>query len=200
MSEAMDKLLGLLRKMKSTIVEIEKDSTKLSEQDTRQGLINPVFQALGWDFLDFASIKSEIRAKHYNDPVDYAFYGSENKEKPVLLLEAKSLGTDLDNPKIVKQLCTYLGEMGVQWGLITDGNRYVMYNSNSGTSFQDQKFTSFQIKTFDTDDGMPLIKLAEKLLGLLGREALENDEIQRVYESHVTKSQIEQAFDSLMTF
>ena len=199
MSQRTDELKFLLKKLKSKILELEKAGTKLSEQDTRQGLINPVFGALGWDFTDFESIKSEVRHKDFNEPVDYAFYSKQNKQKPVLLLEAKSLGTDVNKPKVIKQLCTYMGEMGVQWGLVTDGNRYVMYNSNSGMSFEDQKFMSWQIKTFDTDDGMPLTDLAEKLLGLLGRECLENDDIQKVYESHATTSQIQNALNSLMT-
>jgi len=41
--------------------------------------------------------------------------------------------------------------MGVQWGVLSDGNRYVLYNSRGGTSFDDQKFLALEIKTVDTD-------------------------------------------------
>ena len=144
-------LVTVLKSLKQRILDVERrskklseqDKRKLSEQDTRQGLINTLLKALGWDFSDFESIKSEFRHKSYNDPVDYAFFHHKDKNKPVLLIEAKSFGTDLSNGKIIKQLCTYLGEMGVQWGVLTDGDKYVMYNSNSGSSFEEQKFLTF---------------------------------------------------------
>ena len=99
------KLIETLIKLKSRILEVEKDSIKLTEQDTRQGLINVLFRSLGWDLSDFDSVKSEFRHKDYNQPVDYAFF-HKNKDKPILLIEAKALGTNLNDCKIVKQLCT----------------------------------------------------------------------------------------------
>ena len=109
---------------------------QLSETDTRQGLINPLFRALQWDFGDFESIRSELRVPQFNEPVDYAFYSSKTKtDTPILLLEAKRLGSDLAHKNHVKQLTSYLGATGVQWGVLSDGNRYVLYNSLGGTSF-----------------------------------------------------------------
>ena len=180
-------------------MEVERKSIKLSEQDTRQGLINPLFSALGWNFSDFNSIKSEFRHKKYNDPVDYAFFHGKDKEKPVLLVEAKSLETNISSGKIVKQLCSYLGEMGVQWGVLTDGNKYIMYNSRAGLSFEDQKFLTMQIKTVDTEDGLSLDDLTEKFIALLSRECLENDDIQKVYRDNVLNRHIEEALNSLLT-
>ena len=199
MSQNKETLVEVLKVLKQRILDVEQKSIKLSEQDTRQGLINALFKALGWDFSDFDSIKSELRHKNYNDPVDYAFFHHKDKNKPVLLVEAKSIGTSLNNGKIVKQLCTYLGEMGVQWGVLTDGNKYVMYNSKSGSSFEEQKFLTLQIKTADTEDGIPLDDLAEKFLALLSRKCLENDQIQRAYEDLVINRHIKEALDSLLT-
>lgn len=199
MSNSQSDLIKVLKMLKQRILEIEKDSTKLSEQDTRQGLINPLFAAIGWDFSDFDSIKSELRHKKYNDPVDYAFFHHSNQENPVLLVEAKSLGADLNNGKIVKQLCTYLGEMGVQWGVLTDGNKYIMYNSNSGVSFEEQKFLTMQIKTADTEDGVSFEELSEQFLALLSRKCLESDQIQCAYEALVVNRHIKDALDSLLT-
>ena len=157
-----------------------------------------MFKALGWDFSDFESIKSEYRHPDYNEPVDYAFFHHKDKNKPVLLVEAKSFGTDLKNGKIIKQLGAYLGEMGVQWGVLTDGDKYVMYNSNSGSSFKEQKFLTLQIKTADTEDGIPFDELAEKFLALLSRGCLENDKIQLAYESIAVNRYIKEALDSLL--
>ena len=77
-------------KLKERIIKTEAGDTTLSETDTRQGLINPLFRALQWDFTDFDSIKSELRVPKFNEPVDYAFYSSKKTtDRPILLLEAK---------------------------------------------------------------------------------------------------------------
>ncbi|MFW7380139.1 MAG: type I restriction enzyme HsdR N-terminal domain-containing protein [Oligoflexus sp.] len=193
------KLIETINVLKSRIIDVEKNNMKLSEADTRQGLINPIFRALGWDFSDFSSVKSELRHASYNEPVDYAFFSSKRNDKPILLLEAKAFGNNLNSPKIVKQLCSYLGEMGVQWGVLSDGNKYVMYNSKSGVSFDDQKFLTLQIKTVDTEDGLSSEEMAEKLVALLSRNCLENDVIQKTYEDHMINGQIESAFVSLLS-
>ncbi len=186
-------------KLKTRIVEAEKANTKLSETDTRQGLINPLFSALGWDFSDFNAVKSELRHKSYNEPVDYAFFSGKDNKQPILLMEAKALGVDLNNAKIVKQICTYLGEMGTQWGVLSDGNKYIMYNSRGGDSFQDQRFLTLQIKDVDTEDGLSADELAEKLVALLSKDRLENDEIQKTYEEHMINGQIKDALYSLLS-
>ena len=66
-------LADTVNKLKERIIEIEAGKNELSETDTRQGLINPLFRSLGWDFSDFDSIKSEVRIPKFNEPVDYAF-------------------------------------------------------------------------------------------------------------------------------
>ena len=144
-------------KLKDRIIKTEAGNIQLSETDTRQGLINPLFRALQWDFGDFESIKSELRVPKFNEPVDYAFYSSKKKtDTPILLLEAKRLGSDLAHKNHVKQLTAYLGATGVQWGVLSDGNRYVLYNSRGGTSFEEQKFLTLEIKTVNTDSGFTL--------------------------------------------
>ena len=192
-----EELLATLKKLKKCILATEERS--ISEQDTRQGLINPLFRSLGWDFSDFTVVKSEFRLKEYNEPVDYAIFRDRDSPTPLLLVEAKALGSDLKNVKIIKQICSYMGTMGVQWGLLTDGNIYVMYNSNAGISFEEQKFLTLQIKTADTDDGIPSEELADKFIALLSRDSLVSNGIQRFYQTHAVNRHIETALESLLT-
>lgn len=189
----------VLTDLQKRIISIESDQRQLSETDTRQGLINPLYRALDWDFGDFESVKSELRHKNFNEPVDYAFYSSKEKDRPILLLEAKRYGTDLAAKRIVKQICEYMAEFGVQWGVISDGNKYVLYNSRGGDSFAHKKFLTLEIKTADTEDGIPLSELARKMIGLLSRDCLENQEIQQAYEDHMRNQQIQRAMASLMS-
>lgn len=185
--------------IKEKIRQIESDGIHLSEIDTRQGLINPLFKALGWDFSDFKSVRSEYKRPGYNESADYAFFASDKEDRPSLILEAKVIGKNLNDKKIEKQLCTYLGEMGVKWGVISDGNKYIMYNSKGGISFEEKKFLTMQIKTVDTEDGVSLDELVDKFEALLSRSSLSSDDIQKTYEDHITNNQIEDALNSLLS-
>ena len=199
MPVSRDVLLATIKKLKQIILDTDRSSSSLTEQDTRQGLINPLFRSLGWDFSDFNMVKSEFRHPKYNEAADYAFFCNGSKEQPVLLIEAKALGRNLNDGKIIKQLCSYMGQIGVQWGVLTDGNKYVMYNSTAGMSYEDQKFLTLQIKTSDTEDGIPSEELADKLIALLSRDSLENDGIQKFYKEHAVNRHIEDAMWSLFS-
>ncbi|MCG8419626.1 MAG: type I restriction enzyme HsdR N-terminal domain-containing protein [Proteobacteria bacterium] len=193
-------LRATIQKLKEQIIKIQEGDSQLSETDTRQGLINPLFRALGWDFTDFDQIKSEVRIQQFNEPVDYAFYSSKKKSnRPILLLEAKRLGSNLGHKNHIKQLTSYLGAMGVQWGVLSDGNRYVLYNSRGGISFEDQKFLVMEVKTVDTESGFSMEEFVRHLSTLLSRECLENEEIQKAYEEHMINSHIKLALESLLS-
>ena len=187
-------------KLKERIIKTEAGDTQLSETDTRQGLINPLFRALQWDFTDFDSIRSELRVPQFNEAVDYAFFSlKKQSSKPILLLEAKRLGSTIDHKNHVKQLTSYLGATGVQWGVLSDGNRYVLYNSLGGASFEEQKFLTLEIKTIDTDSGFTMEEFLKHLTSLLSRECLENEDIQQAYEEHMINNRVRLALDSLLS-
>ena len=194
-----ESVMEMLRTLQQRIMNLETTRTAVSETDTRQGLINPLFRSLGWDFGDFVSVKSEVRHKSFNEPVDYAFYPSNEPSRPILLLEAKKFDTDLGSKSIVKQICEYMSEFGVQWGVISDGNKYVLYNSRGGDSFEDKRFLTLTVKTVDTEDGVPASELARKFIGLLSRECLENEQIQHAYEDHIRNQQIQRSMGSLLS-
>ena len=57
--------------------------------------------------------------------------------------------------------------------MLSDGNRYVLYNSLGGTSFEEQKFLTLEIKTVNTDSGFALEEFVKHLTTLLSRDCLE---------------------------
>ena len=89
--------------------------------------------------------------------------------------------------------------MGVQWGVLSDGNRYVLYNSRGGTSFDDQKFLVLDIKTVDTASGFPIEEFVKHLVTLLSRESLENEGLQQAFEKRVINAKIKLALASLLS-
>ncbi len=191
------KVIEEIKRLKGVILKAEKENRKISETDTRQGLINNLFRVLGWDFSDFDHVKSEF--PHNGEFIDYAFFSTGVHTKPIMLLEAKSLGTNLEQPKVVKQLCSYLGSIGTQWGVLSDGNTYSIYNSSGGLSFEEQRFITFHIKTVDTDDGISSTKLAERMINLLSRQNLESEKIQQEWYEQMVNSQLERALTSLLS-
>src|SRR3989344_5753774 len=89
-----------------------------NEEMTKKELIEPLFEALGWD----------VRNKHNDDEVlveekiskgrvDYSFrIGG----IPKFFLEAKSLKEDLDNIKFIEQAINYSWHKGCTWAVLTD--------------------------------------------------------------------------------
>lgn len=184
---------------KERILGCQSSGRKPNETETRTGIINPFFQSLGWDFGNFDLVRCEYSPEGHRDPIDYAFFSSPSSDRPVLLLEAKALDTKLGNNRIVEQLCRYMGQSGVQWGVLSNGNKYVMYNSRRGTSYEDQKFLTLTISDVDTDNGKSLSELAGLFNMLLSRENLENQRIQQAYQNHMQGIQIESALKSLLS-
>ena len=88
---------------------------------------------------------------------------------------------------------------GVQWGVLSDGNRYVLYNSLGGASFEEQRFLTLEIKTIDTDSGFTMEEFLKHLTSLLSRECLENEDIQQAYEEHMINNRVRLALDSLLS-
>ena len=103
---------------------IDKHRAHLSKNEirTRNVLIDPVLRSLGWDVSVLEDVDVEYGAgqKH----VDYALLGKD--KKPVVLIEAKKLDSNLDSHRA--QLLTYSTEIGVPYAVLTDGNRWDLYD------------------------------------------------------------------------
>ena len=198
MSLLKEDLLAELGKLKKKIMKYEKDGRKLNEQSTRQFLIAPLLNKLGWvdDNMEpeYPLPYSGLR----NEAVDYALFRNSDDKHPALLIEAKKLDKNLNEAKTIKQLCSYMGAVGAQWGVLTDGNYYMFYNANTGKSFIEQKFLELQIKTADTDIGLPSTELADKLIEFFSFSSLANNTIQKSYEEHITNELIKKELQSLL--
>jgi predicted type IV restriction endonuclease len=86
----------------------------IKEETTKAFFITPLLEALGWDMND---IELEYVVPKLRDKVDYAL---KTEGEPVLLLEAKRLGEELDDQKR-KQLLEYGSFTNVAFGVLTNG-------------------------------------------------------------------------------
>ena len=115
--------------LKNTLSEIAAIAARFSgksitEQDTKNALIEPVLEALGWTKTNLDLVRAEYRHTNKDNPVDYALF---SKSHPVLFVEAKALDCSIDEHKFVSQVISYANVAGVHWALLTNGRQWALY-------------------------------------------------------------------------
>jgi hypothetical protein len=133
-------------------------------------------------------VRHEYRAKSSFNPVDY---GLAVNEEIKLIIEAKYLGENLN--KWVTQL---LGNVavagGVQWCVLTDGDRYRVYSAN-GDGDADQKLF-FEVRiSDDSDDTIKFLSLLSK-----SNMAADPPKIDIEWEDRFVKGHVEAALQEMM--
>lgn len=109
-----------------------------NEQMTKNTLVMPFIQALGYDVFNPAEVVAEFSAPigEYKDArVDYAIL---SEGKPILLIECKTLGTALEF-KHCNQLQIYFHGTEAPIAILTDGNRYRFYSDLEAPNKMDSK-------------------------------------------------------------
>ncbi|MBM6990182.1 MAG: type I restriction enzyme HsdR N-terminal domain-containing protein [Mobilibacterium timonense] len=96
-----------------------------NEEQTKQSLIMPFFKMLGYDVLNPTEFIPEYTADvgiKKGEKVDYAIAID---EKPIILVECKSVDDDLE--KHGSQLFRYFGTTEAKFGILTNGILYKFY-------------------------------------------------------------------------
>lgn len=112
-----------LSNLSETLIQIQ-ESAKLyqetlrkNEAATRAVLIDPVLRALGWDTANTNMV--EVEKTMDSVRADYALY--DNNAIARIIVEAKALGTELDQKKLVMALVGYAFTFGLNDVFLTDG-------------------------------------------------------------------------------
>lgn len=130
-----------LTKVRARIAELRDHDDRISEEETKAILIDPVLVALGWRVDELEDVRREYRAKPQDNPVDYALLAF---GKPRLFVEGKALSTALDR-KSASQLLGYAAVVGVGWCLLTNGDEYRLYNSHASVDVDEKLFRSVRL-------------------------------------------------------
>lgn len=96
-----------------------------NEEQTKNALIMPFFQMLGWDVFNPLEFIPEFVADvgiKKGEKVDYAI---KVNDEPVILIEAKSITENLE--KHDSQLFRYFGTTSSKFGILTNGRFYKFY-------------------------------------------------------------------------
>jgi hypothetical protein len=141
----------------------------VNEANTKNWFIEPLLHAMGWDTHDPAAVQAEYRSQGAGqNPVDYALMVD---GAPALFLEAKPLGTSLQTPQFVNQVVAYGAVAGVQWVIITDGNEYRIFRTDTAAAAPDKLLASFRITDPSHRDE------AQQFLSMLQRDELALDKL-----------------------
>ena len=149
---SLDSLLSLVEKLRERI-DNHRDDLSKNETLTRDTLINPLLKELGWDNPEL--VMPEFRVGR--ERADYALLSN---GEPVMVIEAKSLGTPLEEARV--KAFGYRQKTKARYFSVTDGQRWEIhdYKPTSG----DEKKT-VQIVEFDLKNG-PAAEVCSKALVL----------------------------------
>lgn len=130
-----------------------------SEALTRYVLIDPLLRALGWDTEDPARVRPE-----YRDAGGYADYALMGTTIPAALVEAKKLGEPLASG--IEQALNYCNRQGINYMLVTDGDRWEMYEVFRQARIEDRRLVSLSVQSDPTHEAaLKLLHLWQPNLG-----------------------------------
>ena len=126
----------------------------ITEQDTKNALIEPLLTVIGWPKDDLERVRAEYRHTAQSNPVDYALL---SRGRPVLLVEAKALDVQVDEHKYVAQVLTYANMAAAEWAVITNGKQWDLYAVLARGDLRNKRIFSAQVTDDDFLDWMAWI-------------------------------------------
>ena len=117
---ALDDLQGVIEKLRD-MIETHHDYLSRHETRTRQVLIDPLLCELGWKVSDPEAVQLEYRVGQ-----QWADYALMSNGRPVAVIEAKKLGSDLEDNQMMQAL-NYANREGIGYMIVTDGDKWEMY-------------------------------------------------------------------------
>lgn len=179
-------LQDALKQVREKIARYSKIKSPINEQNTKATLVQPVLRALEWDVEDLDDVHMEYKERKSDKPVDYALL---LLRSPCAFVEAKALGSSLDDRKWANQIMGYASVAGVEWVVLTDGDEYRIYNSHATVPVDQKLFRSVRI----SDDVSP----AADTLRLLSKELMKERQINRMWETHFVDRQVQAVLQQL---
>lgn len=136
-----------------------------TEEATKQALILPFFQALGYDIFNPMEFQPEYTADiglKQGEKVDYAVI---QEGKPVILVECKTVSDKLD--KADSQLFRYFHTTSARFGILTNGLDYKFYTDIEEKNKMDVKpFLNINILNLKEQDIFELKKFHKSVFDI----------------------------------
>jgi hypothetical protein len=119
-------LIDRLRELSARIPKLKEGSLIKTEEGTKNALVMPFINALGYNVFDPTEVTPELVADvgtKKGEKVDYAILRDGN---PIMLFECKCCGVDLSKEH-ASQLYRYFSATSARFGVLTDGIIYRFY-------------------------------------------------------------------------
>jgi len=152
--------MDFIDRVRELAARAEKLITRVqTEEATKNSLIMPfINQVLGYNVFDPAEVLPEFTTDvgtKKGEKVDYAIF---KDDKPIMLFECKSCGTDLDKEH-ASQLYRYFSVSEARFGVLTNGIVYRFYSDLEQPNKMDTKpFFEFNLLDFEE----PLVEELKK--------------------------------------
>ena len=153
----LDELIAVIETLKARI-EAHRETLQTNETRTRVSLIDPLLCVLGWDTADPALVTLEYDINDKKARADYALWGSNDRSKPMVVLEAKRLGESLNNHR--RQMALYAFDEGILYPALTNGDQWEVYDYTEMGSREERRVLSLSV----SQDPAPQIALHLLLL------------------------------------
>ena len=135
-------LESLLELVKTLSDRIDQYGSVLGQSEalTRYTLIDPLLRELGWDTSDPDMVIPEYRSG--NGRADYALMSDGS---PAMMVEAKSLGTPLQDA-VLAQGINYCLMEGTSYFSVTDGRLWEVYETHKPVPINDKRIVRLDLK------------------------------------------------------
>lgn len=155
-----------IRELAQQAPRIKASGLVRTEEGTKNALIMPFINALGYNVFD----PTEVTPEHVADvgvkkgeKVDYAIL---KDAKPIMLFECKCCGVDL-NQVHASQLYRYFSVTDARFGILTDGIVYHFYTDLEAPNKMDERpFFVFDLTKFNESDVSELKKFTKSAFDL----------------------------------
>ena len=158
----------------------------INEAQTKEWLIKPFFETLGWDFSNPDEVVPEDDDSAGKRP-DYGFYLNGNTK---FFVEAKAINNSLDDNRMIAEKLNYCLNAQVPILIITNGILYRIYYAELRGGGKDKLLQEFSIGSDYDDD----------IVNLLSKDASKNDRLleyaRNIYILTNIKKAVENIFQS----
>jgi len=165
-------------------ITLRLDQVGTDEAATKQGIVLPILNALGWNVFDVEEVVPELRV--HGGRVDYCLNAGQNKR---VFLEVKPPTTDLGQHE--EQILKYAYAEAAELCVLTNGVSWWLYLPMLQVEWSGRKFFVIDIKAQKTRS------VAEHFVSFLARRAVESGDALRraraMHESREKKRKISEA-------
>jgi hypothetical protein len=158
----MDSLEEKVKEIASKLTKYQTEDA--SADDTKNGLVRPLLEEIGWDFEDIDTVQHQIPVDKKGS-IDYAL---KIEGQPRLFVEAKPINVKLD--AAITEGTEKAREAGVAWLVATNGAEFQLLKVDEKIS--EKQGTVFHIRLSRCLEDQGQVRKSAELIGYLSRESV----------------------------